>query len=570
MIDPSPLKRGLGAAIGATAILASTAGSALAAPTNQPGWTATVQNITTGVQLGYETAIDPVQRVLYAADASGGTYQRDWVWDPALNSGAGGYSDKYVQTTITSPTGRIASLSTANHTFLKYWSFTGLTGADGTTIGGPLTWPTTIPASGRATASNNNTGQYPYGVAVDYKTTNGSGQPDPTIVTVQTRTSSVAIYKASAAQALKDTDLIQPAASGLVRARTPVVDSTRHKAYVAGYNASTGSVVQFNTQTKAVEATITVPGAVGLALDEANNLLYAGIYPPNGGEKAVKVIDLSKVNTGDPLNKTLNDGAVVATITGVGDNARPGFDAVGKKLYTANSESATPTVSVIDLDPASANFRKVIKTIEVPGRPNAVNVDGERGLVYVPTLTGRSVAVIDARTLEYVTSVATTGSAVDADVDPASGVVYVSSQRTNVNGDGQIQAIKISRPTDALTNGKDGAPGPAGAAGPAGKDGLNSLALELSSLKLLGSKLSFTAPGAGVLNVKVTSAGRTIATGKRTAAKAGEYSLTLSKTKYGKDKLKQKKSVKGTLTATFTAAGSTAKVQKSIKASLRR
>ncbi len=36
-------------------------------------------------------------------------------------------------------------------------------------------------------------------------------------------------------------------------------------------------------------------------------------------------------------------------------------------------------------------------------------------------------------------------------------VVYVSSQRTNTSGDGQIQAVKFSRPADAPASGKDGA-----------------------------------------------------------------------------------------------------------------
>lgn len=589
MIDPSPLKRGLRFAAGAAALLAVTPGSALAdTPENQPGWTANSLSLTTGIVLGYETAIDPVHRVLYAADANGASAQRQYVWDPSLNSGAGGWSDSYLQTTTQAATGKIASFSSATNSVLKNWSHTGLTGTttvNGSPVsapGGPLVFGNVNQTTGISTASNRLTGQYPYGVAVDHATKTG-GEDDPTIVTVQTRTSTVAIYKSStASNGVTDADVIPTTASGLVRARTPVVDSTRHKAYIVGYNATTGIVVQINTLTKAVEATFPVPGAVGLALDEATGLLYAGTYPGGNASGELKILDPSKADTSAPLDPTKNTQVVTKTITGVGPNARPGYDAVNKTVWLANSNTGLAAVSVVDVDPASSTYGTVLKSIDLYGAPNAVTIDGERGLAYVPTLGGKTLAVLDTDSLEYVTSVPTKGNALDADFDPKSGTVYVSSMSTNTTGDGQIQAIQISRPGDEVTNGKDGkdgasgpagaagAAGPAGAAGRAGKDGLNSLSLSLTNLKLVGSKVSFTAPGAGVLNVKVTSGGRTIATGKRTATKAGNYSLTLSKTAYGKTKLKAKGTVSGTVTATFTADGGKATVKKAIKAKLKR
>ncbi len=597
MIQTSFLNCGTSAALG-VALFAVAVPSALAAPAaNQPGWSATTTNITTGVNQGYETAFDPYNGKVYVADAQSIRAERQFQWTgtpPVLST------TEYTDTVTQAASGKIVQIDANTLAFGKSWNHTGLLDNNGKPSTGivpavigpapanaiitPASWTFTFGTpnaqTGIATGNNTQISPQPYGVAID------GNLPDPTIVTANTRTASITVYKASQATPT-NADVIKYASFGLtgVQSRTPVVDPIRHKAYIAGYNGVNGVVVQVNTITKAVEAVIPAPGVVGLAIDLEGNRLFAGTYqaaatPESPKGQFLRILDLSKVNTANPADKTLNSGVVVASVPNVGEDTRPGYDAKTKKVYLAASVAATsttaaPQLTVIDANPASADYAKVVKTVELPARPNSVAVDAERRLVYVPLLGGRALAVIDADTDEFVQGVPTTGNAVDADVDPRTGTVFVGSQGTGTTaGTAQLQAIKVSRPA-ALPKGDTGpagTPGPAGAPGAPGKDGLNSLSLELSSLKLLGSKLSFTAPSAGQLKVAVKAGKRTIATGKRTTAKAGDYSLTLTKTKYGKDQLKKKKSVKGTLTATFTpGAGSTAKkTQASITASIKR
>lgn len=592
MIQTSLFKRGPGLAFGVA--LFAFVPSASAAPTNQPGWSATSTSITTGVLTGYETAIDTYNRKVYAADAQPMTAERAWALTPGTPPvvSTTQYTDRIVQ----AATGKVVALDADTYAWSKNYSFTGLKDTNGKPSSGivpAVAGPPAAPAewtfnfgtpsthTGIATGNNRSVANLPYGVAVD------GNLPDPVIVTTQTRTATIAAYKASQS-APTDADVIPYASVGLtgVQARTPVVDPVRHKAYFAGYNGVNGVVVQLNTLTRAIEAVIPAPGAVGLALDVEGNRLFVGTYQaPVTAESPkghyLRILDLSKVNTSDPTNKALNAGVVVKNVPNVGENTRPGYDPKTKKVYLANSVAAgsttgTSQLTVVDADPASAAYGTIAKTIALPPRPNGVAVDAERRLIYVPLLGGRLLAVLNADTDEYVTGVPTTGNAVDADVDPKTGVVFVSSQSTGTtSGAGQVQAVKVTPPSaqpkgETGPAGAPGAPGPAGAPGAPGKDGLNSLALQLSSLKLLGSKLSFTAPSAGKLTVSVKAGGRTIATGKRTAAKSGKYSLTLKRTKYGKSRLKKKARLSGTLTATFTPATGATSSQKSIKASIKR
>lgn len=591
MIQTSLLKRGPGLAFG-VALFALTPAVASAETT---GWSATTQNITTGVNLGYEAAIDTYNNKVYAADAQGIRVERQFQWTgtPATLS-----TTEYTDTVIQAATGKVVSIDIPTLSFAKSWNHTGLKDTNGNPSTGiipAVTTPTPAPASwafnigqpnaqtGIATGNNTQLGQLPYGVVVD------GNLADPTIVTANTRTASVTVYKASQA-APTDADVIKYATVGYtgVQARTPVVDPVRHKAYVAGYNGANGVVFQINTISRQVEAVIPAPGVVGLAIDLQNNRLFAGTYQAAATAESPKghflrILDLNKVNTSNPADKSLNAGVEVKAVPNVGENTRPGYDEKTQKVYLANSvatanpaNNAAPQVTVVDANPSSATYGTVVKTIPTPARPNAVTVDAERGLAYVPLLGGRSLLVIDTKTDTVATGVPTTGNAVDADVDPKTGVVFVTNQGTgSTAGTAQLQAIKVSRPAELPKGdtGAAGATGPAGAPGAAGapgKDGLQALSLQLSSLKLLGSKLSFKAPSAGVLTVSVKTGKRTIATGKRTATKAGSYSLTLKKTKYGKSKLAQKKSLKGTLTATFTPSTGGAKTQTAIKATIKR
>lgn len=577
MIQTSLITRGSSLALGVA--LFAFAPSATAAST---GWSATTQDLATGIISGYETAFDAKNGKLYAADSQAISAQRQWKVtkgatpaDPPVVSTTE-YSDSIIQ----AATGKVVRFDAATLSLDKSWSHTALLDNNGNPSTGIImngnvqsgwafNWNNAInPITGIQTGSGTQLGQLPYGVAVD------GNLADPTIVTANTRTQSVTIYKASQNAPL-NTDVIKFSTIGpgySVQSRTPVVDTVNHKAYVAGYQGTTGVIFKFSTETKAVEAVIPAPGVVGLALDEQGGRLFAGTYqapatPASPSGHFLRIIDLSKVT--NSLVAADNAAAVVKNVPNVGENTRPGYDSATKTVYLANSVAAGQAnphqITVVDADPASGSYGTVVKTIASPNRPNTVVVDAERGLAYVPFLNPRTLGVIDTKTNEFVLFVPLAGNGLDADIDPKTGNVFVANRGSgSTTGNGQVQVIKVNRPTELPKGdaGAAGAPGAAGAAGPAGapgKDGLNSLALELTSLKLLGSKLTFTAPGAGVLNVSVKAGKRTIATGKRTATKAGEYSLTLTKTKYGKDQLKKKRTLKGTLTATFTPGAAPAK-----------
>jgi len=572
-----------------TALLAAGALVALPAaaqadPANQPGWSAGVQQLAAGINLGYEVAIDPVHRQLYAADAQPGSATR-----------ASTSPEDTAAPAITSPsTGKVVAFSTATNAFLKSYPFTGLLGSDGVLGGGYTFSSTSLIGNNRGTANN------PYGVAVD------SGVADPTIVTIQTRTSSVAIFPASQA-APTDADVLPAATYGFFRARTPVVDSTRHKAYFVNYNATSGDIAVVDLPTRTVEARIPAPGAVGLALDEANNILYAGTFAAPDGN-VLRVIDLNRVVTGSATDPTPNADAVVANIPGVGANSRPGFDPVGKKVYTADSTGSTidgetvPTVSVVDVDPTSPTYRTVVKTIETTGNPNAIAVDAERRLVYSTDLRSKLVSVIDAKTDELVLGVPTPGNALDVDVDPTTGVAYASNMVSgSTNGQSVVSAISVTRPAaeeppetgpagpagpagpsgSAGLPGKDGqngAPGPAGPAGPVGASSPSvastptsvQLEVTLGSVRVVGSTARVRVPSAGRLRATVRSGRRTIASGRATAQRAGTMKVALRKTKAGR-RLLRKRAVNAKLTVSFSPAqAGAATTRKSVRATFAR
>jgi YVTN family beta-propeller protein len=546
--SPRPRRRlGAAALIGAAA-LAAVPAAAGAAAVNQPGWSSSTKTLSGAINLGYETAIDPVNHRLYATDAQPTTATKT----PAY--AADGTTIVGYTTAVTQPsTGKLVSFDTNNNAMLKSWSFTGLLGSDGI-AGGGYAFGTPNATTGVATGTNRGTANNPYGVAVDH------GVADPTIVTVQTRTSSVAIFPQSQG-APTDANVLPAAANGFFRARTPVVDSTRHKAYFVNYNATTGTITQLDLATRTVERTIPAPGAVALALDEAHNVLYAGTFAAPDGN-VLRVIDLDA-------------GTVVKSIPGVGPNARPGFDPVGQKVYTANSGDGT--VSVIDVDPASPTADTVVKTIAATGAPNAIAVDPERRLVYSADLRSKVVSVIDAEADAFVLGVPTPGNALDVDVDPATGVAYVSNQYSgSTTGQSVISAVTVTRAKDlpAGPAGEPGAAGPAGPsgpAGPAGPAGPTTIAgLTLAKFTLSGRVATVAAPAAGRLTAVAKSGRTTIASGSVTAQRAGKVKITLKPGAAGR-RLLARRAVKTTITVRFVprAEPDTA-VQRTAKATLAR
>ncbi len=126
-LPPSRLALGLTAA----ALLAPAPAAFAADPVNQAGWSATTQELSSGINLGYETAIDPVHRRLYAADAQPTTRERRPVRDADGNP----TGETTYETTVPA-SGKIVSFDTATNAFLKNWSHLNLLGSDGILGGG--------------------------------------------------------------------------------------------------------------------------------------------------------------------------------------------------------------------------------------------------------------------------------------------------------------------------------------------------------------------------------------------------------------------------------------------------
>jgi YVTN family beta-propeller protein len=353
----------------------------------------------------------------------------------------------YAYTSITQPsTGKIVSFSTTNNAFLKNYSFTNLLGSDGI-AGGGYTFGN-YNASGVASATNRGTANNPYGVTL---APDPAAPADPWIITAQTRTSSVAIFKSSAS-APTNADVISRNPDGttaaFVRVRTPRVygptdlpaSNGSPLAFVANYNATTGYVAVLDVAQKKVIARLNAPGVADIAIDPVHKRLYAGTFAaPNLGD--VLVFDLTTIDTTNPNIATQTGNQPIATINtqsgGVDqDNSRPGYDKVTDRIYTANSSANS--VSVIDVA-----TRTLVKTIPVPGAPNAVTVDSTRGLVYVSSLSGQIVTVIEEAVLPandaVVLTIPTYGRVITSAVDDATGTLYISEMAS-----GTIRAATIT------------------------------------------------------------------------------------------------------------------------------
>jgi hypothetical protein len=531
----------------------------------------------------------------------------------------------YTQVTQVS-TGKLVSFNTTNNAFVKNYSFTNLLGNDGV-VGGGYTFGT-FNASGVASATNQPTANNPYGVTV---VPDPSAPADPYLVTAQTRTGTVAVFKASASTPT-NSDIVKFNPDGttlaFARVRTPRafpatagVVGGAPLALIANYNAGTGYVAVLNVATKQVVARLNAPGAVDIAIDVANKRAYVGTFgAPNLGD--VLVFDLTTLDTSNPNSVALTGNQPIATIDNPAfgtataqDNSRPGFDAVSKRVYTANSTANT--VSVIDVDPANvATFRKVIDTIPVPTAPNAVSIDGARGLAYVASLTGQAVNVIrihpgSGDDGDVVLTIPTAGRAMNTDVDQTTGTVYASTNAANPGG--PIHAITVTesggqysagvqdlrsnilrgyelaidqvnhrlyaadaQPLTATRTkivdengsaqgpqGPAGAAGPAGAQGPAGASGPAgpagplgnlSVSLALGKIRVVGSSASLVVPGAGTAKATVRSGATTIATGTATAKAKGTLKIMLKRTVKGTALLKRR-AVTATLSVSFSPKG---------------
>jgi hypothetical protein len=432
--------------------------------TSSTGWTYTKETLDTGVLNGYQLALDTTNRKVYFSDAK-------WAASSRVNNGDGTFSEP----TFTPGTGKLAVFDTATREKLADHSFLDLTRNDGTGL--KESEPFVFPEGSTATSLNSmRTTFSPYGVAVDGTTTDGQGNVDPTIVTVTARGQdaeegfggNIVVYSASQG-APTDADRIFEFEDG-----TPVFEGPRrvavntktHQAFVTSLGNSRGNggdgfitVLDLTKRgTAAVQARVAIPeivgegetakaaGVVGVAVDEENNIVYAGTM--NG--TYVWAIDVDALDTSNPLNRHLNEAHVTQLDGAVGSNARPTYNADLKQLFV--SAYNAKTITVLDADPESADYGKQIKVINT-GPTNAVEVDGKRGLLYSANLGDKNVVVFDTTTYEELVTLPTSGNAVNIGIDPVSRDVWVS----NFSSTGKTDVFSVVEPAATVELSADSA-----------------------------------------------------------------------------------------------------------------
>jgi DNA-binding beta-propeller fold protein YncE len=409
----------------AIAMLASAAIAQEAPAQPDNGWTFAGVSLATGVNTGYQLAFDPVGRQVYLTDAN-------WRAEEKRPDGS------IVVTRYA--TGKVVVFDVDSRSWVANHSFLGLSRSNGSGDDtAPLDWSTV--AADVTTANSNRVSFSPNGIAVDGTTTNAAGQPDATIITTSARGRDpvlgygghVVIYNASQGGPT-DADRIWQFEDG-----TPIFDgirrvalnTTTHTAYISnfadarGAGARPGFVAVVDLLTREVEARVRVPetwGAIGVAVDEENNLIYVGTLTGQG----LYVIDGDAIDTSNAQDLSLNDAAITQLPAVVGENARPTYSPELKRLYVSTYASPAGKISVIDADPASATYGTVLEVIET-GATNSVAVDGERGLIYSANLGDQEVVVYDANTHEELLRMPTTGNALNIGIDPETHDVWVSN-----------------------------------------------------------------------------------------------------------------------------------------------
>ena len=162
------------------------------------------------------------------------------------------------------------------------------------------------------------------------------------------------------------------------------IDKQRNLAYVTNLGSSRSNAPEnrdgyitvldlTKRGTAAVIAQVTVPdaaGAIGVSVDEANNLIYVGGFKDADDTgidtEKLYVIDGSKLVKNRPTDFQANNGAIRALDAVVGGNARPFYDAATKKVYVSAYDAST--ITVVNADPANAaEYGKAVKSIKVEG-----------------------------------------------------------------------------------------------------------------------------------------------------------------------------------------------------------
>lgn len=404
------------------------------------GWSYTKDSYATDVRNGYQLALDQANRKAYLTDAAWSTQTRT-----ADDNGDGTYT--YGPDVFTVGSGKLSTFDVATRTREADHSFLNLTRNDGNgRENEPFSWANAA-ASAKSINSMRTTFS-PYGVAVDGTTPGGA-----TIVTTTARQQDaeegfgggVVVYNATQG-APADADRIFEFEDGspvFAGPRRIAVNTRTHKAYVTSLGSSRGRgpagfITQIDLLTKQVEARITVPnalGAVGVAVDEDHNRIYVGAML--AGKQYV--IDGAAVKTTDAKDLELNNDAVTELAADLPGNQRPTYDSVLKRLYVSSYDAKV--INVIDADPASAGYGTLLDTIET-GPTNAVEVDGQRGLLYSANLGDKNVVVFDTDTHEKLLTLPTSGNAINIGIDPVTRDVWVS----NFSNAGQVDVFSVISP----------------------------------------------------------------------------------------------------------------------------
>ncbi|WP_150461168.1 YncE family protein [Nesterenkonia ebinurensis] len=393
-----------------------------------------VDRLPTGVNNGYQLALDEVGRQVYLTDT---------FWYQS-NFEGGEY------TALRESSTKLVQFDVESRELVGNHDFTGLTPNDGSgTDADPFDYQAN---PGVESYSSMRTHFGPYGVAFEPST--GS------LITTTARQQSqldeygfgggVVLYSADQG-APTDGDRIWEYQDG-----TPVLDgprristdSTNQLAFVtnlgegrfareANPEARDGYVTVLDTTQRGLDAVVAqVPlpkiddyavGALDVEVDETNGVVYVGTI--GGGQGSVWSFEISDITLSDPKEtsrwESLEQNSGIAALFGyAGDNNRPTFDPVDQRLYV--SSFPENTITVFDADPKSSAYGEVLEIIET-GATNSVAVDGERGLFYSANLGDREVIVYDTDEFEPQLVLPTSGNAINIGIDPVSRDLWVSN-----------------------------------------------------------------------------------------------------------------------------------------------
>ena len=411
------------------------------------GWSYTKDSYDTGVRNGYQLTLDAANRKVYLTDAAWSTQTRT-----VTDNGDGSYT--HGDTVFNLGSGKLAVFDTATRAREADHSFLGLTRNDGSARENePFSWPNET-----ATSINSmRTTFSPYGVAVDGTTEGGA-----TIITTTARQRNatagygggVVVYSASEG-APTDADRVFEFDDGtpiLQGPRRIAVNTVTHKAYVTSLGTQrnngpdAGYLTEIDLVTRQVTARIAVPGgvgAVGVAVDEATNLIYTGAMAAS----KLYVIDGDEIDRSDAKSFAINESAVTELAADLDGNQRPTYNAELKRLYISTYASPAGKIYVVDADPSSAAYGTILDTI-VTGPTNSVEVDGQRGLIYSANLGDQNVVVFDAATHEELLTLPTSANALNIGIDPVSRDVWVS----NFSNAAKVDVFTVTAPTTETTS----------------------------------------------------------------------------------------------------------------------